>query len=313
MLLYLVPCVVVLYVLWYFGLILPGQNKSSHWGPRWLALLASNALCGFGNWYLSFTHDTEEKISEGKLFKPGKQYVMVWHPHGAFAISALYFLSNWWAKDYPMPKLYVCIADLLFRVPGLAEYLLLCNARSGNSKTFNALLEKGNSVAIQPGGIAEQVNTDDQQETVFFPAKLGFIRIALKHGVPLLPIYAFGENQLYTTTKTVRSINMWLYKTFSVGSLFQWGRGGLLVTPALPNPAVLPIPSSPLHIRWGEPVDVGPADDNPSDEKVLKVFDDYCTALKKLFDAHKDTCLPKEVAAKGLTIVRREAKGKKKD
>jgi 2-acylglycerol O-acyltransferase 2 len=264
-----------------------------------------------GCWYLNFTHNTEEKISAG-LFKPESQYVIVWHPHGSFTISALFFLSHWWAKSYPMKGLFVCVADLLMRVPGLSEYLLLCNARSGSSKTFGSLLGKGHTVAIQPGGIQEQVHTDPKKETVYFPPRLGFIRLAIKHGTPLFPCYAFGENQLFPTTDRIRAVNIWLYRNFKIGTLFVLGRGGILNTPALPNPGLLPVPGNPVHLRWGEPVAVGQADDNPSEERVQEVFKAYCAALTKLFDAHKDTCLPKEVAAKGLTIVVREAEKKTK-
>jgi hypothetical protein len=297
----------VLWAVWYVFVLRIAANKPSTWGPRGLAVGLSSVLNSFGSWYLKFTHNTEEKIAAG-TFKPGSQYVIVWHPHGAFTITALYFLSNWWAKCYPMSGLYVCVADLLLRVPGLAEFLVLCNARSGNSKTFSALLAKGHTVAIQPGGIAEQVHTDAKQETVFFPPRLGFVRLAMKHGVPLLPIYAFGENQLYDTTDTVRGLNRWLYRTFALGTLFVWGRGGLLVSPAIPNPCLLPNPGNDLNVRWGDPVDVGPADADPSDEKVQKVFEAYCAELKKLFDAHKDSCLPKEVASLGLTINVRSSK-----
>ena len=54
------------------------------------------------------------------------------------------------------------------------------------------------------------------QERLYFPANLGFIRqahlahsspwvtplfprLAIQHGVPLLPVYSFGENQLFRT------------------------------------------------------------------------------------------------------------------
>lgn len=290
---------------WYVIVLRSAANQTRIWGPRWLAVFLSSILNGFADWYLNFTHNTEERIHAG-IFKEDSQYVIVWHPHGQFTITALYFLSYWWAQSYPIKNLYVCVADLLLRVPGLAEFLLLCNARSGNSKTFGGLLAKGCSVAIQPGGIMEQVHTDATQEAVFFAPRLGFVRLAIKHGKPLLPLYAFGENQLYETSDKVRGINMWLYRKFKMGTLFVWGRGGLLVSPALPNPAVLPVPGSGVHVRWGDPVEVGPADDNPTDEKVKEVFDRYCAALTKLFDAHKDSCLPKEVAAKGLKITVRE-------
>ena len=40
--------------------------------------------------------------------------------------------------------------------------------------------------------------------------------------------------------------------------------------------------------------------------QVEEVFGRYCAELLRVFDENKDACLPPEVAARGLTIVRRE-------
>eukprot|EP00929_Paragymnodinium_shiwhaense_P013000 TRINITY_DN120868_c0_g1_i1.p2 TRINITY_DN120868_c0_g1~~TRINITY_DN120868_c0_g1_i1.p2 ORF type:complete len:326 (-),score=70.65 TRINITY_DN120868_c0_g1_i1:418-1395(-) len=296
----------ILWKAWQLAVLGPASRSAKPFGPRWLAVFVSGLVNKFGNWYLNFSHNTEQKIKEG-LFEPGKQYVVVWHPHGAFTITALYFLSHWWAKGYPMKGLNVCVANLLLGVPGLAEYLILCGARSQDGAVFSKLLAAGNTVAVQPGGIPEQVATDAKQERLFFAPKLGFVRLAIKQGCPLLPTYAFGENQLYETSDWVTNINQWLWKNLKVGTLLVWGRGGLLCSPAIPCPLLLPVPGRGLHVAFGDPVDVGPAEADPSDERVKEVFDKYCTALQKLFDENKDKHLPADVAAKGLTITVRSS------
>jgi len=243
---------------------------------------------------------------EAGVWGPDKQYVIAWHPHGAFTIAALYFFSHFWSTNYPGGgDRFVCVAPLLLRIPLLSEFLLLCHARSQDSKTFTALLSRGASVAIQPGGIAEQVATDDHQEKVFFPPRLGFIRLAIKQGVPLLPVYAFGENQLYRTTAWTRRLNSFFYRRFKAGTLVVLGQGGIPNSPVLPNPLMLPVYRTGLHIRFGEPVDVGPREDNPSEERVQEAFKKYLVALRKLFDRYKDECLPRDVAARGLNVVER--------
>lgn len=287
---------------WYLAILRPASRSTVNFGPRWLAVGLSGILHRFGCWYLNFTHDTEDAIARG-IFRKGRNYLIAWHPHGNFTITAVYFFSHFWAKAYPEEGWFVCVAALLLRIPGLAEFLMLCGARSGDGKTFSALLKKGATVAVQPGGLVEQVNTDHLREVAYFPPRLGFVRLAIQHGVPLLPAYAFGENQLYTTAGWVRRINCFVYKTFHAGCLIVLGLGGLPNSPVLPNPGMLPIMGNGLHVRWGEPVEVGPADADPSDEKVKEVFERYCKALQALFDKHKATCLPEDVAAKGLEII----------
>lgn len=155
----------------------------------------------------------------------------------------------------------------------------------------------------------EQVNTDDARGVVYFPPKLGFIRMAIKHGVPMLPVYAFGENQLFKTESWTRRLNRWFYKNIGTGSLVLLGRWGIPHTPLLPNPMLLPEPTCEMHVRYGELVEVGPPDENPSEEKVQGIFNMYVAALQELFDKHKATCLPPEVAARGLTVVWRGNSG----
>jgi len=290
---------------WYFLVLRHAARQTTPWGPEWLAVKLSGILYNFGCWYLRFSHNSEEAMKAG-ILDAGKQRMLVWHPHGAFTIAALYFISHFWASNYPggvRGKRFVCVAPLLLRIPLVAEFLLLCHARSADTNTFNSLLAKGATVAIQPGGLLEQVQTDETKEKVFFPPRLGFIRLAIKHGVPLLPAYAFGENQLYRTANWVRKLNHFFYRTFKTGNLLVLGQGSIPNSPIFPNPLMLPIFRRGLHFRWGEPVDVGPPDANPSDSKVQEVFERYVQALQKVFNSEKDRLLPKNVAAQGLEVM----------
>lgn len=301
-----VATVVGSWLAWYLLVVRPATTSLKPWGPKWLATFASGLLYRFGKCYLTYSNDLPQAFEQKGILGKDKQYVLVWHPHGAFTVSALYFVSHMWASDFPDPAVrgfrYVCVAPLLLRIPILAEFLLLCHARNQDRKTFGSLLKQGATVAVQPGGLIEQVNTDHKQEQIYFPKNLGFIKLALEHGVPLLPLYAFGENQLYHTAEWVRNINRFFYNRFKAGNFIVLGQFGIPNSPVLPNPLMLPIFRGGLHIRHGDPVEVGSPDPNPSDEKVQEVFKRYMAEVQKVFDTHKDECLPPEVAQRGLII-----------
>lgn len=292
------------WVLWYQLVLREVARRGKPWGPRWLAVSLSGVLHQFGKRWLRFTHNVEEAVAGG--WETGKQYICVWHPHGVLTITAVFFISYWSAADYPggiRGKSYCAVAPLLLRIPGLAEFLLMCHARSADSRTFNSLLASGVSVAVQPGGLQEQVGTDENKERVFFSKRLGFIRMALKHGVPLIPMYAFGENQLYRTPKWIQDINSWFYRKLHTGNVLVLGPFGIPACAFLPGPWTLPGFRKSVHLRIGRPIDVGPKDENPSEESVREAFDKYIVGLRNLFDTHKDACLPAEVAARGLEVV----------
>jgi len=291
------------WVVWYQLVLRQVGRRGKPWGPRWLAASLSGVLHCFGCRWLRFTHNAEEAVAGG--FERGKQFICVWHPHGVLTITAVFFISYWSATDYPAGvrgKSFCVVAPLLLRIPGLAEFLLLCHARSADSRTFSSLLSSGASVAVQPGGLQEQVRTDEKQERVLFSKRLGFIRMALKHDVPLVPMYAFGENQLYRTPAWVQGINSWFYRKLHIGNLLVLGLCGIPACPLLPCPWLLPGFRKKLNLRIGRPIDVGPRDDDPSDERVKEAFDKYIVGLRELFDTHKDTCLEPEVAARGLEV-----------
>ncbi|OLQ07977.1 Acyl-CoA wax alcohol acyltransferase 2 [Symbiodinium microadriaticum] len=277
---------------WYFFVLQPASASSRPFGPRWLATFVSKIMNTYGRWYLNYSDNFAELMAAGHWDK-GQNYVVCWHPHGAFSISAFFFVAHYWAQNFPSKKpakQFVSIAPLLFRVPLMSEYLLLCHARRQDRKTFSKLLSQGATVAVNPGGLYEQVATDANQERLFFPANLGFVRLAIQHGTPLLPIYCFGENQLFRTAEWVRNINHFLYRKFKVGNFLILGLFGIPVTPLLPSP----------------PVDVGPKEAEPSDARVHEVYTKYVAALQEMFKACAPKYLLKEVADRGLEVILRE-------
>ena len=67
-----------------------------------------------------------------------------------------------------------------------------------------------------------------------------------------------------------------------------------------------------VHVAWGNAVDVGPPNASPTDAEVEAVFARYVAELRRVFDKHKDRCLPPRVAARGLEVVRRGARSRRK-
>lgn len=55
------------------------------------------------------------------------------------------------------------------------------------------LLKEGKSVVVCPGGVQEclYMENDENSETVYLKKRLGFVRMAMQHGVPLVgTVYA---------------------------------------------------------------------------------------------------------------------------
>jgi len=285
---------VVLYLLWRRATA-GAIHSVRPWGPRWLA-----ALTG-----LAFSRLMSVVGKNSVSLKPppngvdkSKQHVVVWHPHGAYTTMAFMHCGYHSATEQPV-SWFPGIAPILFNVPLFRETALLLNARSVGAKTIEKLAAAGVTVGVQPGGIPEQLQSDHTREIAVFPPRLGFIRLAMRHGADLLPAYIFGENQAYTTYASGRKFSQWAYKLLGAPIVPITGRWGL--------PWLVPNKVA-IHVRWGNTVSVGPKNGDPTDAQVDEVFQRYTAELLRVFNEHKDACLPPDVAARGLTIVKREGR-----
>lgn len=280
-------------------------------GPEWLRVAVSRAWYNFSKSWLNFTHNTKEMVESGRI-DPSKQVILVLGPHGQYTVGALCFYSHWVAKGWPWKNMHAVIADVLFKAPIVADYLCLVNSKPATEKNMDGLLAQGHTVAMYAGGVHEQIRTDENKETLYFAGKLSFVRLAIKRGVDLVPLYTFGENQLWPTSEPFTSFNTQVYNKTGVGNILL--HSPILKLPTsilLPSPMLLPRFKQPIHGRLGDQVRVGPPDDNPSMEKVMEVFGRYVDVLMRLFNEHKSSCLPPEVAARGLTVVLRATRESK--
>lgn len=282
------------WIVWFKVVLVPASHKKLPWGPRWLSSLCVRFSWWWANTVMNMPFKTNEKEAEEKGTLTGQIFI-VWHPHGAFCGIPLFFGGvPWFNHSNNVTQWYVCIADLLFRIPILGEYMALNNCRSAAKRTMQGLLAKGHSIGVQPGGIYEQVRWDSDREVIYFPKNLGFIYLAVERGVPLVPLYIFGEGQMFKQNGITRTLNRAINKYTGGGTFFVTGRFGL--------PWMWPN-RTPIAWCYGERVDVGTPDAAPSEERIREIFLRYVKELRKVWDIHAKDSLPAAVAEKGLKII----------
>lgn len=305
--------IIALYLAWR-RLTEEAHTRAGPWGPRWLARLVGMFLTrlysgshGFGlpflpGWvtdWLCCVPVKRVRLPRTRIDRK-QQHVVVWHPHGAYASTAAMHCGHLSMQQQPL-EWYPGIAPVLFNVPFFREAMLLLNARSVDARVIDRLADAGLNVAIQPGGIPEQIRADHTKEIAVFSERMGFVRLAMRRGAPLLPVYVFGENQTFTTSRIGRAFANLAFRYLGVPLPLTQGSFGL--------PWLIPRHTE-VSVCWGEPVDVGAPNTTPTDAQVQQVFERYVVALRKVFDENKDACLPAEVAAKGLEVIVRSGRNK---
>lgn len=58
----------------------------------------------------------------------------------------------------------VAIADILFKIPIVREFLFIVQCKSVSSRSLHNMCKQGLNVFLNPGGIYEQVRTRHDQE-----------------------------------------------------------------------------------------------------------------------------------------------------
>mmetsp|Transcript_28647 Transcript_28647/g.62657 ORF Transcript_28647/g.62657 Transcript_28647/m.62657 type:complete len:343 (+) Transcript_28647:23-1051(+) len=277
------------------------ERAGTRIGPLWMGKMACWMMESYSN--LVGVRLASEGGVGLSLIDRETRYLLVWHPHGFIAWTPTFLVGKMAITGHPIGReWYGMIAPALFNLPVFSEALMLLNGRGVGKEVVESILGKGKAtINIQPGGIKEQMITRHDQEQAVFPANLGFIRMAIKYGMPILPVYIFNENSLFKRVDGFEGLTKFVYKTTGFGMPFITGKFGLPMSGLLPR-------ATDVHVRWGEPLQVGPVEQDPSDERVEEVFCEYLLRLRTLFYTHAYECLPSKVAERGLVIIRLDGK-----
>ena len=108
------------------------------------------------------------------------------------------------------------------------------------------------------------------------------MRLALIHGVPVVPCFCFGSSDLYYTSRLGHGVRKWLVRNLRIALPLYSGDWGFF---AYPTPKGFPR-KIPQDIVFGEPLSFAHTPE-PTAEQVNAAHEQFIAALTKLFDTHK--------------------------
>ena len=138
------------------------------------------------------------------------------------------------------------VATVLFKLPVVREICLWTGCVDARRSVAEKLLDRRHSLLVVPGGEAEQIRTAYGRERVYLKRRKGFVKLAMRKGVPVVPVYVFGCSDAYRTSHALFGPRNWLVKNLGVCVTFATGKWG---SPCCPFPV--------RHtVVFGRPVDV---------------------------------------------------------
>lgn len=213
--------------------------------------------------------------------KPDAQFILAAFPHGCgsdFRILMEGCIQNIMPNIVKKNNLRTLAASVLFMIPLVREISLWTGCIDANRKTAEKALDRGRSLIIIPGGEAEQLLTTYGKEQVFLKSRKGFIKLAMRKKVPVVPIYVFGSSDMVYTSSFLYGPRKWLMKTFGVCIPLGFGVLGTFC----------PLPKA-ITIVFGSPLTFEMKGRDPTDVELNKAHETFCNELKCLFDSHKES------------------------
>ncbi|KAJ8122213.1 hypothetical protein O1611_g9898 [Lasiodiplodia mahajangana] len=248
----------------------------------------------FADYYPARLHKTHELPATRK-------YIFGYHPHGiishgawaAFATDALGF-----SEKFPGITNSLLTLDSNFRIPFYREYILSMGVRSVSKESIVNILNKGGSngegmgrgVTVVVGGARESLEAQPGMMRLILSERKGFIKLAVRCGADLVPVLAFGENDLYDQLQPqehpfMHQIQMFILKVWKFTLPFLHGRGIFNYDVGL-----MPY-RRPLNIVVGAPIKVRQSS-SVNLEEINRLHGLYVAELEKLWDTYKDDFAP---------------------
>lgn len=239
------------------------------------------------------------KLHKTHDLPPNRKYIFGYHPHGiishgawvSFGTNALGF-----AEKFPGITNSLLTLDNNFRLPFYRDWILAHGLRSVSKESIWNILTKGGpnndgqgrAVTIVIGGARESLEAQPGTLRLILKGRKGFIKMALRTGADLVPVIAFGENDIYDqlspkTHPMVHRFQVFILKAFKFTVPGFHGRGVLNYDVGL-----MPY-RRPVNVVIGRPIEVNvKAKEQPSQVDIDHYHELYVQEVEKLYDAYKD-------------------------
>jgi len=192
-------------------------------------------------------------------------YIAALHSGAPLVWAAWTVGVTWWRHFGRSRPLHGTAPDALMAFPLLGSYFRKMGVLPASTDSIAAALEAGHDVALWPGGERDSLRPWLKRDQATLAGRKGFVRVATRAGVPIVPIATVGGPDAMPVLATGQRLAKMLrldrlarLKMFPIAIQAPWGI----------SPALLPEIPFPTKIRttFPAPVEVAAAPDLAVDE-----------------------------------------------
>jgi 1-acyl-sn-glycerol-3-phosphate acyltransferase len=168
------------------------------------------------------------------------------HAGAPFVWDAWTVGAQWWRHFGADRPLHGTAHDALMATPGVGAYFRRMGVLPARADSISTALAAGHDVALWPGGERDSLRPWTQRDEAILAGRMGFVRLAIRCAVPIVPISTVGGPDSMPVLATGRRLAKWLQldraarlKMFPIALQAPWGI----------SPALLPEIPLPTKIR----------------------------------------------------------------
>jgi 1-acyl-sn-glycerol-3-phosphate acyltransferase len=203
------------------------------------------------------------------------------HSGAPFVWDAWTVGIQWWRHFGDERIMHGTAHDALMAAPGIGGFFRRMGVLPAAPDSISGALAAGHDVALWPGGEIDSLRPWTKRDEAILAGRKGFVRMAIKAGVPIVPISTVGGPDSMPVITSGRKLAKALQidklariKVFPIAISAPWGIG----------PAMLPEIPFPTKIRtaFQEPITLSKDPAKASDEKyVEKKYDEVQASIQR--------------------------------
>jgi len=117
------------------------------------------------------------------------------HSGGTLIADTFVFAQAFYDHFGPLRRFHQLAHDLVFRTPGARASLSRSGTVPASPENMGRALERAAALLVYPGGDHETYRPSWESSKIDLAGRTGFVRLALEHRVPVVPVVAIGGQE----------------------------------------------------------------------------------------------------------------------
>ena len=117
------------------------------------------------------------------------------HSGGTLISDTFVFAQAFYDHFGPLRRFHQLAHDLVFQIPGVRASLSRFGTVPASPENMGRALERDAALLVYPGGDHETYRPSWESAEIDFAGRTGFLKLAIEHSVPIVPVVAIGGQE----------------------------------------------------------------------------------------------------------------------